>query len=641
MTEGVSDVSAATQRPIPADELARLLLESTGDGIYGVDIAGNCTFANPACLRLLDFSNEEDLLGRQMHELVHHTRPDGSPYPVEECRIYQALRDLKGVRVDDEVMYRLDGSRFPAEYRSFPMVRDGELVGSVVSFSDITDRLREQAELRAADEQVRLLVESTGEGIYEVDLDGCCTFINPAAVRILGFKHQDDLLDKQMHELVHHTRPDGSEYPIEECRIYEALREWKGTHVEDELMYRADGVAFPAEYRSHPMIRDGQLVGSVVTFVDITERVRQQEELLEAHRQVGLLLESTGEGIYGIDPDGCCTFINPAAVKLLGYGSQEELMGKQMHELVHHTRPDGSPYPTEECRIYQALRERRGTHVDEEILYRADGSVFPAEYWSHPMIQDDEVVGCVITFADITLRVTHERLLAREKERSEQLLLSILPEVIAARLKQSPGVIADSSDDVTVLFADLAGFTAASSDLPPEEVVSMLDSVFTAFDELVERHELEKIKTIGDGYMVAGGIPQACPDHAERAAALALDMLSAVRAIPAVVDLGLDVRVGIASGPVVAGVIGKKKFTYDLWGDTVNTASRMEAYAPVGGIQVTERTYELLKDDYEFERRDEVPIKGKGVMTTYVLTRRKGDQPMPLPVLAELARRPR
>ncbi len=306
-------------------------------------------------------------------------------------------------------------------------------------------------------------------------------------------------------------------------------------------------------------------------------------------------------------------------------------MGKQMHELVHHTRPDGSPYPTQECRIYQALREKRGTHDDEEILYRADGSVFPAEYWSYPMIQDDELMGCVVTFTDITLRVTHERLLAREQERSQRLLLSILPEAVAARLKTSPGVIADSFDEVTVLFADLVGFTAASADLPPESVVSMLDSVFTAFDDLVERHELEKIKTIGDGYMVAGGIPQARPDHAQRMAALALDMLLAVHEIPEMVDLGLDVRIGFASGPVVAGVIGKKKFSYDLWGDTVNTASRMEAYAPVGGIMVTERAYQLLKDDYEFERRDEVPIKGKGVMTTYVLIRRKGHDPRDAP----------
>ena len=179
-----------------------------------------------------------------------------------------------------------------------------------------------------------------------------------------------------------------------------------------------------------------------------------------------------------------------------------------------------------------------------------------------------------------------------------------------------------------MLFADLAGFTAASAGLSPEKVVSLLDGIFTAFDGLVERHKLEKIKTIGDGYMVAGGIPQACSDHAERVAALALDMLSTLHENPDVVDLGLDVRIGIASGPVVAGVIGKKKFTYDLWGDTVNTASRMEAYAPVGGIQVTEQTYQLLKDLYEFERRDEVPIKGKGLMTTYVLIRRKGNEPV-------------
>ena len=620
MTGGQNDVEAP-QPGIPPAELTQLLLQSTGDGIYGVDVEGHCTFANPACVELLGFSSEHELLGKQMHELVHHTRPGGSPYPVEECRIYEALRDLKGTRVDDEVMFRADGSRFPVEYRSFPMLRDGALVGSVVSFADISERLREQDERRAADDQVRLLVESTGEGIYEVDLEGRCTLINPAAVRILGFASRSELLGQQMHGLVHHTRPDGSAYPIDECRIYTALREWQGTHVDDELMFRADGSSFAAEYRSYPMIRDGQLVGSVVTFVDISERVRQRDALTLAHRRVELLLESTGEGIYGIDPDGYCTFVNPAAAKLLGFANRDELIGKQMHELVHHTRPDGSPYPTQECRIYQALREKRGAHVDEEVLYRADGSVFPAEYWSYPMIEDDEIVGCVVTFTDITMRVTHERLLANERARSERLLLSILPEVIATRLKTSPDVIADSSDEVTVLFADLAGFTAASADLPPERVVALLDGVFTRFDELVERHELEKIKTIGDGYMVAGGIPQPSPDHAERVAALALDMLSAVPLIPDVQELGLDVRIGIASGPVVAGVIGKKRFTYDLWGDTVNTASRMEAYAPVGAIQVTERTRALLGDRYEFARRDDVPIKGKGVMTTFVLAR--------------------
>ena len=155
MTEGGSDASAATVRHIPADELAQLLLESTGEGIYGVDVKGECTFANPACVRLLGYSREAELLGQQMHELVHHTRPDGRPYPVPECRIYEALRDLQGTHVDDEVMFRADGGSFPAEYWSYPVIRDGVLMGSVVTFIDITERreiervLQEAKELKA------------------------------------------------------------------------------------------------------------------------------------------------------------------------------------------------------------------------------------------------------------------------------------------------------------------------------------------------------------------------------------------------------------------------------------------------------------------------------------------------------------
>jgi class 3 adenylate cyclase len=211
-------------------------------------------------------------------------------------------------------------------------------------------------------------------------------------------------------------------------------------------------------------------------------------------------------------------------------------------------------------------------------------------------------------------------LLAQEQDRSERLLLNILPQPIAERLKVSHGVIAERRDEVTVLFADLAGFTPASEELPPEEVVTLLDSIFSSFDSLVERHGLEKIKTIGDGYMVASGIPTARADHAEAAAELGLDMVAAVEAIPAA--SGLALRVGIDSGPVVAGVIGKTKFSYDLWGDTVNTASRMESHAPPGAIQVSERTYLRLRGRFRFEPRGDLEVKGKGLMTTYLLVGR-------------------
>jgi class 3 adenylate cyclase len=209
------------------------------------------------------------------------------------------------------------------------------------------------------------------------------------------------------------------------------------------------------------------------------------------------------------------------------------------------------------------------------------------------------------------------RFLAAEQERSDTLLLSIFPRPIAERLKVSQEVIAERCEEVSVLFADITGFTPVAERLPAEEVVVLLDEIFSAFDGLVTRHGLEKIKTIGDGYMVAAGIPTPRADHAEAVARLALAMRQALADLP--VASGLSLRVGIDSGPVVAGVIGRTKFGYDLWGDTVNTASRMESHAPTGTIQVTERTYRRLEDGFVLEQRTGVVVKGKGEMTTYIL----------------------
>jgi adenylate cyclase len=185
------------------------------------------------------------------------------------------------------------------------------------------------------------------------------------------------------------------------------------------------------------------------------------------------------------------------------------------------------------------------------------------------------------------------------------------------RLKISQDVIAERSEEVSVVFADITGFTPVAERLAAEEVVVLLDEIFSAFDELVARYGLEKIKTIGDGYLVAAGIPTPRADHAEAAARLALAMRQALAELP--VASGLNLRVGIDSGPVVAGVIGRTKFGYDLWGDTVNTASRMESHAPPGAIQVTERTFRRLEAGFVLERRTGVVVKGKGEMTTYVL----------------------
>ena len=211
--------------------------------------------------------------------------------------------------------------------------------------------------------------------------------------------------------------------------------------------------------------------------------------------------------------------------------------------------------------------------------------------------------------------------LALEQERSERLLLNVLPAPVAARLKQRQDVIADGFPDVTVLFADLVDFTRRSERIAPEQVVQVLNDLFSAFDQLAERQGLEKIKTVGDAYMVAGGLPDPLPDHARAVAVMALAIRDEVarHADPSGRPLAVRIGIGIDTGPVVAGVIGRQRFIYDLWGDTVNTASRMESHGVAGCIQVTARTYQRLRDAYRFERRGPIDVKGKGEMVTYFL----------------------
>jgi adenylate cyclase len=214
------------------------------------------------------------------------------------------------------------------------------------------------------------------------------------------------------------------------------------------------------------------------------------------------------------------------------------------------------------------------------------------------------------------------RALEVEQAKSERLLLNVLPEPVAKRLKEDDGIIADAYESVTVLFADIVGFTPLAERRSPTDVVAMLDAVFAGWDALAAAQGVEKIKTIGDAYMAAGGIPRPRSDHVEAIAEMALAMRPLLARFGADAGVALEVRIGIDTGPVVAGVIGRAKFIYDLWGDTVNTASRMESHAPPGTIQVTERAYELLRERYELHPRGTVEIKGKGPMTTYLLVGR-------------------
>jgi adenylate cyclase len=234
------------------------------------------------------------------------------------------------------------------------------------------------------------------------------------------------------------------------------------------------------------------------------------------------------------------------------------------------------------------------------------------------------IVGAGAVAFTLLARFAHQRdsalaALRVEKHKSELLLVNILPSSIAERLKAAREPIADHLDSASIIFADVVDFTPFSQRFPPAEVVGILDQLFSRFDTLVERRGLEKIKTIGDCYMAAAGVPEPSADHARRAALLALDMREAVAAPAAGDGFDLELRIGINSGPVTAGVIGHKRFLYDLWGDAVNTASRMESHGTPGEIQITRETYELLKDEFVCRRRGTVPVKGKGEMETWYL----------------------
>ena len=213
--------------------------------------------------------------------------------------------------------------------------------------------------------------------------------------------------------------------------------------------------------------------------------------------------------------------------------------------------------------------------------------------------------------------------LIREVERyrrsADDLLLNVLPGPIAARLKKNPKTIADGYNEVSVLFADIVDFTTLSSEANPVEIVNLLNDIFSQFDDLAEKYGLEKIKTIGDAYMIAAGIPEPRPDRTKAIVEFAIDMLEAVESHEGFHGEPIRLRVGINTGPVVAGVIGRQKFIYDLWGDTVNVASRMESNGLINQIQVTESVREKLDGQYQFEERDPIYIKGKGMMVTYLL----------------------
>ncbi|HEY9886814.1 MAG TPA: adenylate/guanylate cyclase domain-containing protein [Candidatus Obscuribacterales bacterium] len=255
----------------------------------------------------------------------------------------------------------------------------------------------------------------------------------------------------------------------------------------------------------------------------------------------------------------------------------------------------------------------------------------PPLFQTQAMGRRDELGEVSQAFCDMFARVHQEicdrkqaeAALKSEQEKSEKLLLNILPVTIAEQLKLEVGAIASRFDEATILFADLVDFTGLSLEMTPNELVSVLNEVFSAFDGIADTLGLEKIKTIGDAYMVVGGLPTPRPDHAAAILEMAIALLATIQTFKRRDGSPFQLRIGINTGPVVAGVIGIKKFSYDLWGDAVNIASRMESHGVVDRIQVSESTYRHVQAHYEFEDRGTIKIKGRGPMHTYLYARRR------------------
>lgn len=340
----------------------------------------------------------------------------------------------------------------------------------------------------------------------------------------------------------------------------------------------------------------------------IARRKQAEDQLRASDQQVVELLESMTDGFFGLDRQWRFTYVNQRGAQIL-QRTPEELLRQNVWEVFPKTV--GSRFDRE---YHKAVTQRISVTFEE--FYP------PLKRWfevrAFPSYE-----GLSVFFLDITQRKHIDAALRREKQKVENLLLNILPQPIAKQLQQEPGLIAQKHEDVTILFADLENFTELAGQTSPRELVSILNSIVSMFDRLTQKHGLEKIKTIGDAYMVVGGIPAPRKDHADAIAQMALDMQESIDQFNAANGRSFRLRIGINTGLVIAGVIGTTKFSYDLWGDAVNIASRMESAGKPGKIQVTETTYQLLQDKYLFEERGFIRIKGKGKMNTYWLTGKK------------------
>ena len=377
----------------------RALIQASPLGIIAHDRDAKVQMWNPAAERIFGWS-EQEVLGR--------------PYPLvpeeklEEFRI-NLERSLRGESLNglETRRQRKDGAQVDVGIWTGPL-NDG---GAMVVIADFTEHKRAEEALRESEERYRSLYVNTPVMMHSIDHEGRLVNVNNYWLEVLGYERSEVVKRRSTDFLTEASRRYATEVALPEFFKTGVARD-----VEYQMVKKNGEVIDVLLSAVAERDKAGEMTHTLAFVVDVTERKRSEEALRESEEQVRLLLNSTGEAIYGVDLQGNCTFCNPACLRLLGY-AESDLLGKNMHNLIHHTLPNGNPYSVEECRIYQALRGGQGTHVDDEVLWRADQTNFPAEYWSSPVRRENQLVGCVVTFLDITERQqAQETLLQQMRE---------------------------------------------------------------------------------------------------------------------------------------------------------------------------------------------------------------------------------
>jgi urea transport system substrate-binding protein len=474
--------------------------------------------------------------------------------------------------------------------------------GIAITTRNITERKQSEEELRQQKEILQTIFDHIPIMVVFYDAAGQMKLLNREVERVLGWPIAEVGLFDLLAEC--YPQPDYRQKAWD--FMLAATGEWQEFKTKTK-----DGRILDTSWTSI-RLSDGTTIG---IGQDITERQKAEEARRSAETRYRSIFENTYEGLFQMTPDGRLLNANPGLARVYGYESPDELMASlrcfNQQRYVEKSRWN---------EFLEQMQTQERVSDFESQVYRKDGEVIWISENAHLVRNaEGELLYYEGSAVDITKRKVWEEALRYQQECTEELLLNILPLPIAQRLKRAESTIADSFADVTVLFADLVNFTEFSAQIPPTKLVELLNKIFSRFDLLAEKHGLEKIKTIGDAYMVVGGLPTPRPDHADAIADMALEMQREITRFKRLDGEPFCLRIGINTGPVVAGVIGAKKFTYDLWGDTVNVASRMESHGAAGRIQVTAATYEYLKEKYLFEQRGATPVKGKGEIITYWL----------------------